>query len=52
MLLGSLVGAGLGRGIGLMLLVSGVGMVVAALGMYAYPRMRHVERELPDANAG
>ncbi|MCW5873836.1 MAG: MFS transporter [Anaerolineales bacterium] len=51
-LLGALLGAGPGRGIGLMLLVSSVGMVAAALGMYAYPRMRHVERELPDANEG
>lgn len=48
-LLGTLLGAGPGRGIGLMLLVSGIGMVTAALGMFAYPRMRHVERELPDA---
>lgn len=46
--LGAVLGAGPGRGIGLMLLVSGVGMVLAALAMYAYPRMRHVERELPD----
>ncbi|HRN51362.1 MAG TPA: MFS transporter [Anaerolineales bacterium] len=51
-LLGMLLGAGPGRGIGLMLLVSGLGMVTAALGMYAYPRMRHVERELPDATVG
>ncbi len=47
--LGALLGAGPGRGIGLMLLLSGLGMVTAALVMYAYPRMRHVERELPDA---
>ncbi|MCL4258901.1 MAG: MFS transporter [Anaerolineales bacterium] len=46
--LGAVLGAGPGRGIGLMLLVSGVGMVLAALAMYAYPRMRYVERELPD----
>ncbi|QYK51523.1 MAG: MFS transporter [Anaerolineales bacterium] len=50
--LGAVLGAGPGRGIGLMLLVSGVGMVLAALAMYAYPRMRHVERELPDVKAG
>lgn len=47
--LGALLGAGPGRGIGLMLLLSGLGMVSAALLMYAYPRMRNVERELPDA---
>lgn len=51
-LLGAVLGAGSGRGIGLMLLLSGLGMVAAALLMYSYPRMRYVERELPDVNSG
>lgn len=49
--LGALLGAGPGRGIGLLMLLSGLSMVIAALAMYAYPRLRHVERELPDVNA-
>lgn len=49
--LGALWGAGPGRGIGLMLSLSGIGMVLASLLMYAYPRLRNVEHELPDLNA-
>lgn len=46
--LGAIFGAGPGRGIGLMLALSGLGMIAASGLMYAYPRLRHVERELPD----
>lgn len=46
--LGAWLGTGTGRGIGLMLLLSGLGMVAATLLMSTYPRLRHVESELPD----
>lgn len=48
--LGRLLSTGPGRGIGLMLLLSGLGMVAVSLVMYATPRLRRVEHELPDAN--
>jgi uncharacterized membrane protein (DUF485 family) len=45
---GNLIEAGPGRGIGLLLIVSGfLILVIAAIG-YAYPRVRRVEEELPD----
>lgn len=46
--LGTLLGVGPGRGIGLMLVLSGLGMVLVALGMYSYPRLRYVETEMAD----
>jgi hypothetical protein len=46
--LGALLGRGPGRGIGLMLVVSGLGMVLAVLGMYSYPRLRLIEDEMED----
>ncbi len=47
--LGLIVGTGAGRGMGLLILVAGALMVaVCALG-YAYPRLRFMEDELPDA---
>jgi hypothetical protein len=46
--LGVLLGSGPGRGIGLMLLLSGLGMVLAVLGMYSYPRLRLIEDEMED----
>lgn len=47
--LGILLGIGAGRGIGLMFLMAGVGMLVVTAILYAYPRLRRVEAELADA---
>ncbi len=46
--LGRIIGVGPGRGIGLMLIVVGVLMAVVAGICFLYPRLRHVEEELPD----
>ncbi|MEX2144290.1 MAG: MFS transporter [Anaerolineales bacterium] len=46
---GHFLGVGPGRGIGLMFVLAGMGMLVVTLLMYSYPRMRLVEKELPDA---
>lgn len=46
---GQLLGTGAGRGIGLMFIISGlVGILVSAM-VYANPRIRNLESELPDA---
>ena len=46
--LGPWIGMGPGRGIGLLFIVAGIaGCLLAAAG-YAYPRIRHLEAELPD----
>lgn len=44
-----LVGEGAGRGIGLMFIVAGALTVVVQLAAYLYPRLRRLEREIPDA---
>jgi hypothetical protein len=50
--LGSLVGVGAGRGIGLLFVLAGlVGMLVSLL-VYLNPRVRKLEEEIPDALAG
>jgi DHA3 family macrolide efflux protein-like MFS transporter len=46
---GQLLGTGPGRGIGLMFVIGGIGVLVITSLMYGYPRMRNVEKELPDA---
>jgi DHA3 family macrolide efflux protein-like MFS transporter len=47
--LGTLLGVGAGRGVGLMFVTAGV-VLLAATGLaFLNPRIRHVERELPDA---
>ena len=46
---GSLFGVGAGRGVGLMMSLAGVGFWLTTALMYAYPRLRLVEDELPDA---
>lgn len=46
--LAGLIGAGEGRGIGLMFLISGITLVVASVLAWANPRIRLVEDELPD----
>ncbi len=47
-ILGSLLGVGPGRGIGLMFMISMVGLLSALALGFANPRIRHVETELPD----
>ncbi|TAK13324.1 MAG: MFS transporter [Anaerolineae bacterium] len=42
-------GTGIGRGIGLMMLVAGVAMFLITLSLSGYPRLRNVQEELPDA---
>jgi DHA3 family macrolide efflux protein-like MFS transporter len=46
---GQVLGIGPGRGIGLMFVLAGLGVLIVTALMYAYPRMRLVENELPDA---
>ena len=46
---GRLIGVGVGRGIALLFIVLGVLQVGIMAGGYLYPRLRFVERELPDA---
>jgi MFS family permease len=45
---GPLFGLGAGRGIGLMMSLAGLGFWLVTAVMYAYPRLRLVEDELPD----
>ncbi len=47
--MGRLIGAGPGRGMGLMFVVMGLLAVATAVSAFAYPRIRNVEVELPDA---
>jgi MFS family permease len=47
--IGQLLGTGTGRGIALMFIISGlIGLIITGL-VYANPRIRHLEDELPDA---
>jgi len=48
---GQVVGVGPGRGIGLMFVTMGLLKVAVSFAAYLYPRIRHVEQELPDAIA-
>jgi MFS family permease len=48
---GQIIGAGPGRGIGLLFIVLGFLGIVSVIGGYLYPRLRLVEQELPDAVA-
>lgn len=45
---GPYIGTGPGRGIGLLFIIGGVGLLVVTLIAYANPRLRNVEEELPD----
>jgi hypothetical protein len=45
---GSLLGTGPGRGIGLMTVLSGIGVIVMGAAGWLHPRVRHLEAELPD----
>jgi MFS family permease len=47
--LGALLGVGPGRGIGLMFLISGILLLLVSGAVFANPRIRRLEEELPDA---
>lgn len=47
--IGRWIGVGPGRGIGLMILSSGLLLLFISLGTYAHPRIRNIETEIPDA---
>jgi MFS family permease len=47
--IGFLFGTGVGRGVGVMLSLAGIGFILVTVLMYLYPRLRFVEDELPDA---
>jgi MFS transporter, DHA3 family, macrolide efflux protein len=44
-----LIGAGEGRGIGLLFLILGVGWIITSIAVYFNPRVRRLEMEIPDA---
>ncbi|GAB4569130.1 MAG: MFS transporter [Anaerolineales bacterium] len=46
---GQILGTGAGRGIGLMFILSGLTAIIVSILVYANPRIRNVEAELPDA---
>jgi len=46
---GDLVGVGPGRGIGLMIICSGILLLIISAIAYANPRIRNIEKEIPDA---
>lgn len=46
---GRVLGVGAGRGTGLLFMLTGFLSILAAVGGYIYPRVRHIEDELPDA---
>lgn len=46
---GDVIGTGPGRGIGLVLLISASFLILTSLVVYSYPRIRHLETEIPDA---
>ena len=43
-----LVGSTTGSGMGLMMVIAGAGLMITTLVVYAIPRIRHMEAELPD----
>jgi len=49
---GSIIGQGPGRGIGLLYVMAGLLTLVAPFIGYLYPRLRKVEQELPDVRSG
>ena len=51
-LLGTLLGSGPGRGIGLMYVLSGMLVILISAGAYTNPRIRLLEREVPNAVPG
>ncbi len=47
--LGTMLGTGAGRGIGLMFVISALTGIIVTIFVYANPRIRNIEDELPDA---
>lgn len=47
--IGHIIGVGRGRGIGLLFIIMGALTMLATVVAYQYPRLRQVEKELPDA---
>jgi hypothetical protein len=50
--IGQILGSGSGRGMGLIFAIMGVLSILSALSAFAYPRIRHMERELSDMVEG
>ncbi len=48
-ILGGFIGVGPGRGMGLMFVLMGILSIITALSAFAFPRIRRIEVELPDA---
>ncbi|MFM8424797.1 MAG: hypothetical protein ACKOBL_06435, partial [Chloroflexota bacterium] len=46
---GQILGTGAGRGIGLMFILSGLTGIIVSIFVYLNPRIRNLEKELPDA---
>jgi hypothetical protein len=46
--IGAVVGTGPGRGAALLIVVMGLMSVVISIAAYSYPRLRHIEDEIPD----
>jgi len=46
-----LAGAGPGRGIGLVFIMAGLFTFITQLAFYAYPSLRHIEDQVPEASA-
>ncbi|HTK10157.1 MAG TPA: MFS transporter [Ktedonobacteraceae bacterium] len=47
--IGGVIGVGKGRGIGLLFIIVGAFLILCTIGGYFHPRLRLLERELPDA---
>ncbi len=47
--IGRWLGVGSGRGIGLMMILSGLLLMIASGAAFAHPRIRNIEQEIPDA---
>ena len=45
---GTVIGTGPGRGIALMVILSGIGVITMAIAGWMHPRVRNLETELPD----
>jgi dipeptide/tripeptide permease len=45
---GRVIGTGPGRGIGLMIILSGLGVILMAVAGWLHPKVRHLETDLPD----
>jgi len=50
--LGTLLGTGAGRGMGLIYVLSGLTVIFASAAAYLNPRIRRLEKEVPDAIPG